>query len=71
MSNSQKHAKNVFDTLDKKKRGQISLEDFVKVSIPSICETKLKLAFSWMMEPNKYNENAFLNKVKLGGNKEY
>lgn len=36
MANSQKHAKNVFRTIDKKKNGRITLEDFIKVSIPLI-----------------------------------
>lgn len=36
MSNSLKHAKNVFETIDRKKLGKISLKEFVKVSMPNI-----------------------------------
>ena len=60
MSNSQKHAKNVFETLDKAKKGQISFHQFVKVSIPNINEHQSRLVFSWMSQPNKYNENLYL-----------
>ena len=59
-SNSTKHAKNVFETLDRRKKGQITIEEFVKVSIPGIQQRELDIIFKWMKEPNKYNENLYL-----------
>lgn len=57
MSNSQKHAKNVFETIDRRHLGKITLEDFVKVSVPDIQPRELETAFKWMKQPNKYTEN--------------
>ena len=38
MQNATKHAKNVFETIDHKHKGRLTLKDFVKVSIPEINE---------------------------------
>ena len=59
ISNSLKHAKNVFDTIDRRKMGRISIEDFMKVSIPAISNREMEIVFKWMKEPNMYNENLF------------
>jgi hypothetical protein len=64
MSNSQKHAKNVFETINRKKNGKITLGEFVKVSIPWIQKPELDIVFKWMSEPNVYSESYYLKTSK-------
>jgi Ca2+-binding EF-hand superfamily protein len=48
LSNSNKHAKNVFETLDKKGKGKLTLEDFVRVSIPDMQSKDYEIVRKWM-----------------------
>lgn len=56
----------MFETIDRKKQGQITLEDFIKVSIPFISSKEMFIVLKWMSEPNMYNENVYLRSSKKG-----
>jgi len=48
MSNSNKHARNVFETLDKRKAGKLSLDDFFRENIPHISKKDMERVRGWI-----------------------
>jgi hypothetical protein len=55
-----KHAKNIFESIDKKRNGKITIVDLIKVQMPDIRDYQLDLISKWMNEPNKYTEEEYL-----------
>ena len=64
-SNAQKHARNVFETLDKEGKGRLTLLDFIKVNVPKATPKELAIIEKWMDSFSEDMEDKFLKmKVK-------